>query len=630
MNHRAVFKHRVFRKDPTSPRFDLPCNGDDGIVNGRNDLVNLCPLAVDLPRQLSAWGDRVRYELVTGAPGKMRFVPARTRWDDVASMVGEDQSVVGSSKPLHEAAFVSTDDGKGRESVYEFPDEMLRLGASGSGVLAVEFAEPGYYRPTVRIREKRTGDVLLEYPLDLRILDVHDMYRWVNLVDSWDWFDWRESHATDLAVSWPDSEHADANVVFVHGYNVAEREAWDWSQAMFKRLWWTGADAGFTAVRWRGDESQVWVPKMTSNTNSTLPSSNGFATKNFYQNVFNAFQTAERFSAAVNALPGSRKYMVAHSLGNMLVSAARQFHGLEYEKYIMLNAAVPMEACDTSPEVFEESKDNMTPRAWVGYPDWSKASRWYDLFPEGDSRRGLTWRGLFKDVDNTVNFYSTKDEVLMNGDGKDKKIGRKYVWYLQETKKGEPLVDFISEAGWEFGNNYLHAKETHPGSGNPRTEGGRSYTYVPWSADEVREKLKPEDVMKTPLFQGFNKWCITRDDGWLFDGGDKYLREHAEERFHILARGIPAESFAIGANPVPKWGVKMTAEEALDPTMQNSEIRNIDMAKVYDPKAKKTIDREWIHSYFIKMSLFDTGHVFRMISDIIGTTKGKANGNETR
>jgi len=34
---------------------------------------------------------------------------------------------------------------------------------------------------------------------------------------------------------------------------------------------------------------------------------------------------------------------------------------------------------------------------------------------QGDERSWLTWKGLFMDVDNTVNFYSTLDEVVANG-----------------------------------------------------------------------------------------------------------------------------------------------------------------------------------------------------------------------
>ena len=49
-----------------------------------------------------------------------------------------------------------------------------------------------------------------------------------------------------------------------------------------------------------------------------------------------------------------------------------------------------------------------------------------------DERSRLTWKGLFRDVDNTVNFYSTRDEVVANGDGSWKwPLTRKFAWYNQ-------------------------------------------------------------------------------------------------------------------------------------------------------------------------------------------------------
>ena len=65
---------------------------------------------------------------------------------------------------------------------------------------------------------------------------------------------------------------------------------------------------------------------------------------------------------------------MAHSLGNMLVSAARRDHGLQYAKYFMLNAAVPIEAYDIANGVTAESKAGMTNPDWVGYPDRVRAS----------------------------------------------------------------------------------------------------------------------------------------------------------------------------------------------------------------------------------------------------------------
>ena len=79
----------------------------------------------------------------------------------------------------------------------------------------------------------------------------------------------------------------------------------------------------------------------------------------------------------------------------------------------MLNAAVSVEAYDPDGGVTDETKAAMTPTAWRPYPDRVHSSHWYELFLDtpNDARQGLTWKGLFKDVDNTINFYSSADEV---------------------------------------------------------------------------------------------------------------------------------------------------------------------------------------------------------------------------
>ena len=61
-----------------------------------------------------------------------------------------------------------------------------------------------------------------------------------------------------------------------------------------------------------------------------------------------AFATASNLVDTVVSLPGTNRVMLAHSLGNMLVSSAAVDHGLQYDRYYMLNAAVPMEAYDAS------------------------------------------------------------------------------------------------------------------------------------------------------------------------------------------------------------------------------------------------------------------------------------------
>ena len=83
-------------------------------------------------------------------------------------------------------------------------------------------------------------------------------------------------------------------------------------------------------------------------------------------------------------------------------------------------------------DIMEESP---RPAEWRPYPDRIRSSHWYELFlsSPNDARKGLTWKGLFRDV----NFYSTQEEVVNNGDGDWHPITeRNYVWYNQETRKG--------------------------------------------------------------------------------------------------------------------------------------------------------------------------------------------------
>ena len=131
-----------------------------------------------------------------------------------------------------------------------------------------------------------------------------------------------------------DSECDGRHFVLVHGYNVNSADARKWGDQMFKRLRLSGMKSMFTAVNWKGDESQF-----------SLMFSDKQISPDYYINVKNAFHSAPMLVQACRDLPGE-KVMLAHSLGNMLVSSAAKDHGLNYSKYYMLNAAVPMETYD--------------------------------------------------------------------------------------------------------------------------------------------------------------------------------------------------------------------------------------------------------------------------------------------
>lgn len=578
----------------------LPDNSGDQVVNGRNDLVNLCPFAVDLSPFVEAWGTNgISYKFYTDNPGRVRFVPVRAKRSALDAIVKEDIKTY-SQVDLHSSPLLVTTGSCLHEEGYTIPSEMLAAGSAGEGAFAVEFTQTYRHELSIVVKADNDYDPLFSIIVPVKVLDVHDMYRWLNL-------EYACNEKTDskyddrLSVQWPDSEHADANVVFVHGYNMHPSEAWDWSQAMFKRLWWSGMDAGFTAVLWRGNESQTWIPSEKS-----------YVTPNYHQNVLNAFRTASTLASRVNTdIPGAKKYMIAHSLGNMLVSAARQDYGLSYDKYFMLNAAVPVEAYDPVDGVTEKSYHDMTPKEWRPYQDRVRSTHWYELFlaDSSDERGKLTWKGRFKNVDSTINFYSSRDEVVANGsDVVDELLSREFAWYNQEQAKGSLLVSMSPQAGWGFSSEYLAHDLVGHIHGEPQ-EGLRLYK------PEEAELIPSENLMVRPFFLDF------RDKQIYGEGGSAFLKANDFIRWYALSHGMPAESFATGANPVPKWGSTMQGNPVKQKLFNTGVFRNIDMATNCIPEGANVKEMPWVHSYFIKKSLFDTRVLYEALVKIIGSTK---------
>ena len=257
------------------------------------------------------------------------------------------------------------------------------------------------------------------------------------------------------------------------------------------------------------------------------------------------------------------KWFVAHSLGNMLVSAAAQDWGMQYERYFMLNAAVPVEAYDAT-AVTMETRASMTPSLWSGYAERLKAVNWRGLFASGDARSSLTWQGRFACVSNIVNYYSSEEEVLKNGSGNDPLPGREYAWYYQETHKGrKPYIPIYNmgrnEGGWVFNRSYDTV--TNPDPGNSSME---IVEHMP-PADAA--ELTDEQLRHRQFFLDFhNPGMYTSPDGAVIASNYLYRAE-------MLAYAIPSESYAVGANP-------LSCLNAYTNSMTNESVpsRNFNMA----------------------------------------------------
>lgn len=219
----------------------------------------------------------------------------------------------------------------------------------------------------------------------MTVLPVREMYDWLNFRHLSGGDRIRKSAHHSL----PEEDYV-GNLIFLHGANVSEADAERWGDVVFKRLWLSGSRARFCNVDWRSD---IGSPA------------------NYHQNASNAFVVAGGIAPTINAIPGE-KVVMAHSLGNMVVSSMIQDHGLQVSKYIMCNSAVPMAAYDMRHSV---RVPQLVHPDWDGYPTNSWTSSWHTLFSAvSDDRKYLGWPGRFADVLEciTANFYSTGDEVL--------------------------------------------------------------------------------------------------------------------------------------------------------------------------------------------------------------------------
>ena len=207
-------------------------------------------------------------------------------------------------------------------------------------------------------------------------------------------------------------------------------------------------------------------------------------------------------------------------------------------------------------------------------------------------------------MDNTVNFYSSMDEVVANGnDEVEDVLTREFAWYNQEQKKGSILVSFNPQAGWEFSKHYLKKEPVEYING--------VYTNRLFTPGEMA-LVADTNLMVRPFFKDFS------DERIYGEGGSAFLQANDMVRWYALSHGIPAESFAAGANPVPKWGKDRNIDMAIDCNPKNQRTNEGGADPQEGNSGNKKVN--WIHSYFIGNSLFDTKKLYEKLADEINTT----------
>ena len=356
---------------------------EDEKVNGRCDLLDFFPVSVDVGG-VADWPSYAWKLCSKSANVVFTSLDAA----HAGAFHTKEAKALDGETPLYRATVGKLAGEDGEDAA--LPEGFLK---DGRGVIIVEGAALGDEGLT--LRGEKNGSDPVEVTLALSVANVESLYGWMNLRGS----------QPSTSQTFQTSQTSPRHFILVHGYNTNHEEARGNAAEFYKKLWQSGSDAMFTAVEWRGDQSQIKFELLGVN-----------FSPNYHVNVENAFAAARPFADACGKLPGE-KILVGHSLGNMLIASAIRDFGLNYTKYVMLNAAVPREAYDVN--AYDE---DMVDDDWLDTkerPFLERASQWYKNFADRkydpyEYRRKLAWRGRFANLPRTVNYYSPTDNILLN------------------------------------------------------------------------------------------------------------------------------------------------------------------------------------------------------------------------
>jgi len=263
----------------------------------------------------------------------------------------------------------------------------------------------------------------------------------------------------------------------------------------------------------------------------------------------------------------------------------------------MINAAVPLEAYDSSvldQKGIGSAYEVMTESSWKGKNPRLFASNWHELFDMNDDYRGkLTWKGLFSKVMSgpfVINFYTPGEDVAENprssssliiGDMLSNCDTSKGAWGHQEMIKG----------GTGLG-----------GLAFSRVQGG----WRLWDNRDVLATTTDEELRARPVFSRFLEGDLFSD----YEGTGSIKASESRVLYDVLARGMPALSYAAAANEIQ-------VSELNSVTVQNFNIEldgRCASSWPADGHSEEFRAGRWIHSDFKNVAL---PYVYPMFQEMI-------------
>ena len=558
---------------------DMPAGdwGDsyDNRVDGIRDLVDFFPIHLDLRHLFTHFDPQTHDFILKQDDGALKIVEV-----DFANPLagkGAASHLINVQTADHlKRAFIWRTKDEGRT----LSDDFIESAKQGRGMILCEGSNESEQPLKLEIRTKG-GTLKKALEMPLKISRVEQMYRHLNLRDQL-----AEAHRgdpgdlptqmSDPGAYYPDELTNGSYFVHVHGFANDDKVARAGHAELFKRMHQLGSNARFVGVSWHGD---------------TQP--------DYHHAVHHAFLTGDILNEKLG-LNGD-VVIAGHSLGNMVVSQAIEYGGLEVKRYYMINAATPIEAYDPAQTTGADGRNMeefMTEKSWQPFRAQRKklfASDWYRLFPANDGRHKLTWAGRFSKKVPLVatNFYSTGEDVVANP-REEESVGihlreailnfnfAEHAWVSQEISKGSDLLDLVlreTHAGWHFNGE---SEEWQAIKAQDNWEG------------RIDELVSEDLVRQDPFYEPFNY-----PD--LYDAAKGSAEANKKDlQYRLLATAIPAKSFAVAANPVNAFG--------------NNGSENINMMDLKKDNAWPRNDPKWLHSDFRNVALC---YVYKMYNDMI-------------
>lgn len=265
------------------------------------------------------------------------------------------------------------------------------------------------------------------------------------------------------------------SIVFVHGWNMSQRESLTFADTMYKRLWHQGFRGRFALFRWPTDDL-FGLEVLDPNLHTSFNFSEHRAW--VYGAVLKMF--LERLPTEMD------RNVVAHSMGGVVLTSALR-NGAALRTGIYMQAAIPASVFDSRPTL------NYSPLV-AAEPASSPLFETPDAYA---AERG--YRGLLSPVEARLfNYYNEDDFALQTGD------------FVYGLIKANWIVNQIQQ------RPHLH-----------RNANGVSYS---WPGGRKGMMGPPRFWLYRPEYKSFGRQVISQQEIWAFNARSRSKALGAEGR----------------------------------------------------------------------------------------------------